>query len=489
MTRLVDDADFVVIGTGAGGATAARVLSAAGHSVIMVEEGPSLGKQARARGLLDAMSQSVRDFATVATEGIAPIPLLQGRCVGGSTAINSGIIWRTPADVRLAWRRDYGLDDLVGPGLDRAFDVIEEELGVATVESSVMGGNGHLMAHAADLLGLPGRPMRRNVPGCRGRARCLQGCPEGARQSMDVAYVPRALESGARLHTLCRARRVLFRGSRATGVEGVALDACTRKPIGKFRFSAHRAVILAAGAIHTPLLLLQSGLRRNVGDGFQAHPGVAVLGRFREQVGMGYGASQAYEVPLRDRDMKLESISLPPELLATRIPGAGATWQQNLARLNHFAQWCAIIRMETRGRVRRGLFGGPRVHYRPTHRDVERLKQAASLLARMLLTAGAEEVYPGISGVRSVMTEAAQADEILAAPLRQRDFHLMASHHFASAKASNDARHGVVAPDLGVHGAQGLYVMDASALPSNMGVNPQHTIMGVVMQAAERLAS
>src|SRR4029079_11766317 len=110
---LDDVADYVIVGTGAGGATAARVLSEAGLSVIMLEEGPLLRPDQRPRALLDAMAQSMREMGTVATSGSAPFPLLLGRCVGGSTAITSGIIWRMPDEVRHEWSERHGLAELL----------------------------------------------------------------------------------------------------------------------------------------------------------------------------------------------------------------------------------------------------------------------------------------------------------------------------------------------------------------------------------------
>src|SRR5215510_2950252 len=111
--KLEDSADVVIVGTGAGGATAARVLSEAGFSVILIEEGPALAPQDRSRGLLDAMSESMRDLATVSTRSSSPMPLLLGRCVGGSTAVNSGIIWRLPEDTRRDFSERFGLSSLV----------------------------------------------------------------------------------------------------------------------------------------------------------------------------------------------------------------------------------------------------------------------------------------------------------------------------------------------------------------------------------------
>ena len=138
---LEDSADFVIVGSGAGGATAARVLSEAGLSVIVLEEGPALAPSARSRGLIDAMHESLRDMGTIATSGRTPIPLLMGRCVGGSTAVNSGIIWRLPEDVRLDWSTRLGLSELVDEkALERNFARIESDLGVTEVREEMLGG-------------------------------------------------------------------------------------------------------------------------------------------------------------------------------------------------------------------------------------------------------------------------------------------------------------------------------------------------------------
>ncbi len=486
---LDDSADYVIVGTGAGGATAARVLSAAGLRVVMLEEGPTLRDDERERGLLDAMAQSTRDFGTISTSGSAPFPLLQGRCVGGSTAINSGIIWRMPDDVRDEWSTKFGLGELVDERAQRRiFEQLETELHVSEVDEAVRGGNARLMQRAAEALGLPGKPIRRNAKDCVGSARCLQGCPRGARQSMDVSYVPRSIEHGARLHALARATRVVIENGRATAVEGELLDR-ERKRNGRFRIQARRGVILSAGAIFTPLLLQKSGVGRLVGDRFQAHPGAAVVGRFPEPVRMGLGTTQAYEVPLHAQGLKLESLAMPPELLAMRLPGVGGDWQRRLHQLDYFAQWCAVARMRALGQVRHALLGGPSVRYEPLPEDVERIKHGVALLVRMMFAAGAVEVYPGVARLPEVFTRAEDAELILQAGVRRRDFHLMASHHFGTACAGADARTSVVAPNLQCHDVSRLFVMDASVFPTNLGVNPQHSIMAVVFRAAEWLAN
>ncbi|NCQ60790.1 MAG: GMC family oxidoreductase [Myxococcales bacterium] len=486
----LDEADFVIVGTGAGGATAARVLAAAGHSVVMLEEGARLNTSERPRDAGGALAQAMRDGGSQVAFGSAPMPLLQGRCVGGSTAINSGIIWRMPDDVVEDWTSRFGLGHLVDPAVtDPIYDRIEEELEVTPTGDEVLGGNAKAMARGAEALGLPGAPMRRNAGRCRGSGECLQGCPGERRQSMDVSYIPRALADGARLHTHARVERVLVERGRAVGVRGRRLDASTGRSRATFEVRARRGVVLAAGVVHTPLILLRSHVAGPVGLHFQCHPGAAMLGRFDTPIRMSFGATQGYEVPMRERGYKLESLSLPPEMLAARIPGTGAEWQERIAALDHYAQWAAQSRFEAQGRVRLGFGGTPWVNYEPTEHDIAKLKEGLVLLARMMFEAGAREVYPGIGHVPEVLHGPDDVRLLEAAATTRPDLHLMASHLFGTARAGVDASDSVVGPNLEAHGMRGLFVMDASIFPTNLGVNPQHSIMAVVWRAATELAA
>lgn len=482
-----DTADVVIVGTGAGGATAARVLAAAGVDVLMLEEGPRLRTPDRPRDALRTLSGTMRSGGTQTTTGTHPIPILQAACVGGSTAVNSGIIWRMPEDVREDWTKNHGLGALVDAGrFERIYEKIETDLDVAETSDEVLGGNATLMRVASERLGLPGKAMSRNSGRCQARGECLQGCPGEKRQSMDVSYVPMAMADGARLSTLCRVEKVWIEGGRAVGVLGSKLDADTRKPIGRFRVRAKR-VVVSAGVVHTPLILRRSGLHGMVGRRFQGHPGAAIVGRFDHPVRMSYGATQGYEVPMRERGFKLESLSLPPEMLAARLPGVGRDWQERTANLDHYAQWCAQVRMKAHGRVMPGPLW-PLVFYEPTDSDLDRIQDALTLIMRMMFEAGAVEVYPGIDGLPEVMRSASEVDEAASRRWKRGAVHLVVSHLFGTAVAGTDPRSSVVDAQLQSHQVRDLYVMDASVFPTNMGVNPQHSIMAVVMNAAEQLA-
>jgi choline dehydrogenase-like flavoprotein len=416
--------------------------------------------------------------------------MLQGRCVGGSTAINSGIIWRLPEDVRKDWIDRFGLDDLVEEkNLDRIFSVIEEELNVHENDRAILGGNGERMLMAAEKLGLPGRVIHRNTKDCKGRGECLQGCPGEARQSMDVSYVPRAMRDGARLHAMCKATKILVERGRAVGVEGEVLEKGTRRKTGTFSIRAKRAVIVAASVVWTPVLLRRSGIGGLVGDRLQMHPGSAVVARFDEPVAMSFGATQAVEIPMREMGYKMETLTLPPEMLAARLPGAGAAWQKMLGEMDHYAQWAVQVRMKAHGRIRPTWSGDADARFMPLENDLARMKHGLATLCRLFFAAGAVEVYPGIGRLPQVIRSVDEVKLIDEAKVEMADLHLMASHLFGTAVAGRDAATSVVGPDLQCHDVRDLYVMDASVFPTNLGVNPQHSIMAIVYRAAERLAN
>ena len=91
---------------------------------------------------------------------------------------------------------------------------------------------------------------------------------------------------------------------------------------------ARHAVVVAASAIQTPLFLQANGIGRAaalVGRGLQAHPGTAVVGVFDRPVELWFGATQGYEsMHFWDERMKLETVGMPLELAAARLPELGA---------------------------------------------------------------------------------------------------------------------------------------------------------------------
>jgi choline dehydrogenase-like flavoprotein len=303
---------------------------------------------------------------------------------------------------------------------------------------------------------------------------------------MSVTYVPWSLQRGARIFTSCRVDRVELSGGRAVAV--VATSATGHL----VTVHARRAVVVAASTVQSPNILRRSGVRAAaLGRHFQAHPGLAIGGLFERPIEMGFGATQGAEsIHYRVSDrFKLETISLPPDLAGARIPGVGRDLTERLSQLAHVAVWAAQIRAEAEGEVAEGWGGVDRVRFTMTKKDLMATRKACALIARMLFEAGAREVWPGIYGLPSVMRSIDEVRLIDDAPLEPRSYNFIATHLFGAARMGTDPRTSVVGPDFQVHGAEGLYVVDSSVFPTNLGVNPQHSIMAMSRLAATRLAS
>lgn len=478
------DCDVVVVGSGPAGSAVARTCARAGAKVVVVEAGHRYFPHEFAPDSFTAMAQLYRDMGATVTLGRAPLPYLQGQAVGGTSVVNGAISWRLPHDVYLNWLAGDPAIEQAWPWqrLEQVTDDLIAELHIAPTDPAVAGPKNLLLAKGAEILGLEHRPISRNVHGCRGSGRCLQGCPHGAKQSMDQSLLPDACRYGAEILAGCAVHTLVRQGSRAVGVGGTTA--------GGGRFEVHAAkVVLACSAIQTPCLLRRNGLDRGpVGDGFQCHPGGAVAGRFAEPVRMWQGATQGHEViGLRTEGIKFEALGFDYTILASRLPGAGSTWAANIDDMAHWLDWGAAIKAQARGKVR-PMGSGARVHYDLVEQDVFKLRKGISVLGQMMLAAGAQFVVPGVHGFDAQVTDINRMSELqTVGPLDARAYHMAATHLFGTCRAASSAQVGVVGLDFQHHEVKGLYVADSSIFPSNTGVNPQTSILALATLCGNNL--
>lgn len=464
--------DAIVVGSGAGGAFAARALARAGLDVLIVEEGERWDSaRIRATHPVDRFAGLYRDGGATVALGSPPIALPIGRAVGGTTVINSGTCYRPPEPVADAWHRVHGLSLADPESLARRLDDAERTISVAPVPAEVMGRNGELALAGAAALGWRSGPLRRNAPGCRGACQCAIGCPNNAKGGVHLNALPDACEAGARIVTGLRATAVTVERGRAAGVAARARD-------GRRLELRAPTVVVACGSIETPPLLRRSGLggHPRLGRGLSIHPALGVTGAFEEPVYAWRGVLQSAGVEeLHERDgILLEATSTPPGMGSMVMPGFGVELLERLERAKHLASLGAMIADAPSGRVigaRR-----PTVVYRLADGDRARLRTALAAAGRVLLAAGAREVELGAGS--PAVADPGRLDAVARAiPFRR--LHLAAFHPTGTAAAGSDAARHPVDPAGRLRGAEGVWVADASILPSCPGVNPQISIMAL----------
>ncbi|MCF3130355.1 GMC family oxidoreductase [Streptomyces olivochromogenes] len=469
-------ADAVVIGSGAGGAMAARTLARAGLDVVVLEEGQhhsteSFGRRAP----LDRFTDLYRDGGATVAVGRPPLLLPVGRAVGGTTVVNSGTCYRTPDHVLARWSKEFGFAPAEDFG--RRLDEVERTLRVATQPLDVLGGNGRIALAGASALGWGAAPLRRNAPGCKGSCQCVVGCPTGAKQSVQLSVLPDACAAGARIVTGARVERVLVDADRPGGPRAAGVR--VRREGGAVEILAP-LVVVAAGALESPPLLRRSGLGRHprLGHNLSVHPATSVAGRFAEPVTAWEGVLQSVGVEEHHGEgVLIEATATPPGMGSFVLPGLGRELRRELEGADRLATLGAMIADRPSGRV----LGRDRtlLRYDVDDRDAGRLLRAVRAMGELLFAAGAEEVLTGIPGTPRVRG-LAELDTLLAGT-SVRQLHLSAYHPTGTVAAGTDAERFPADPTGRLRGVHGVLVADASVLPGCPEVNPQLSIMAAAL--------
>jgi choline dehydrogenase-like flavoprotein len=493
-------AGVCVIGTGAGGAVAAARLAAAGHEVVLLEEGAWWEPADLTEDEAQMAPRLYADAGTRATADLG-VSILQGRAVGGGTTVNWLIMLRTPDWVLDEWTREHGSEGMSASALAPVFARIERETHTCEVPEDAHSPSNRALLDGARALGWRAQAARINTRGCVRAGSCGLGCRYGARQGAQAVYLPRALAAGARLYTDVRADRLemVERGGAAPRkrVHATVLDRTTGAPRARITVEAP-LVVLAGGAVGTPSILLRSGLGGPaVGRFLRLHPTTALIGRYdREMYGAaGIPLSSVCDEFQRGDDgygFWIECPPLYPAISSVVQPGFG---DAHRARMRAFPELGAMIvlvrdgadRAASNGDVRIDRRGRPVLRYALGDADARTMRRGLAATARLHLAAGAREVTALHTTEHRVRSHADLGifDTIECGSNRLT---LLSAHVNGSCRLGVDPRRGTCTPDGAVRGARGVYVMDGSVLPTALGVNPQETIMAVATVLAERLA-
>jgi len=362
---IYEKADACIIGSGAGGAVMAKELSEAGLEVVLLEEGGYFKNSDFTGDPVEMTKLLYRSSGSVMSIGIPPIMIPLGRCIGGTTVINSGTCFRTPDGVLKHWQREFGLESITNEELTPFFERVENIVNAIPTTEELLGGSGLRVKKGAEALGYRGSPLLRNVRDCRGCGICVFGCPTNAKQAMHVTYIPAASKNGARIYANCRAERLISENGRAAGIEGSFLDA-DEKAFRKITVKS-KITILSCGAIFTPAFLLKNRIGRknnHLGRHLHLHPATRVMAMFDEPI-MGWkGVPQSFYIDEFERlGIMLEGFFVPPSIAAVTLPFAGMRHKEIMSRYSRIAGFGVMVSDTTEGRVRMDRKGNPLITY------------------------------------------------------------------------------------------------------------------------------
>lgn len=505
--------DVLVIGSGAGGGVVAGELASVGFDVLIVEKGAYRSDAEFIPREVDAL-QTLYEKQGLLTTRDASMLILAGSTLGGGTTINWSASFRTPDAVLYEWSRNYGFHEAESAAFSTSLDAVLARLNVNTDES-VNNQQNELLEKGAEKLGYDIAPIPRNVAHCadeNGEMRCgfcNFGCSHGAKQGTVKTYLRDAVAHGARVIVNAEVARLRV-------VRGVAEGAEMHVRAGDSEYRVNvkaKIVVVAAGAIHTPALLMRSGVEgMHIGANLHLHPTVPIYGVFDHAV-EGWKGAPMTRISREFADLDGDGYGVRLEV-APAHPGIGALatgWESArqhrrvLSNLKNMSNIIAITRDKFSGRVSMGKDGQPRVDYRLHPYDARHLMRGMIESLRILEAAGALElasshakrlVYYPQGGKRAPYPAEntygsfeAYLKAVEAEGLRSNTFALFSAHQMSSCRIAGDSGRGALSPTGETYAVKNLYVADASALPTASGVNPMITIMGTAHYIAQQIKS
>ncbi len=426
--------EYVIVGSGPGGATVARQLARAGRQVLLLERGRDWRGSPLYGTYAGALAYADRHALLFTKQGVNIIrPLM----VGGATTMFAGC----SADPLPWWRTDYDI------ALDGYAAGLKQELQVRPLSAPQRGPASTHIATSAAQLGMQWLPQDKFMLPARSRsfncgAHCMLGCRCGAKWTA-AEFVDDAVAAGAQLVTQCRVDQILHDGQR---VRGVRVRERTRT-----REVTADHVIVAAGGIGTPMLMRQSGLP--ISQGMAMDLTVMVYGHSREVSGQGHEPPMTWSCADDELGVLYSTLIDPwlmyPIIMAAKGPTYPLTWR-------HWGNTLGVM-IKLKDEISGSLDEGGRISKGVTEGDRARLLRAEDVARSILARAGCD------------------ASKTITTPLR-------GTHPSATVRIGD-----VLNTDLSTS-VSGLYVCDASVFPRALARPTVLTIMALAMRLSDRLA-
>ena len=490
------ECDVAIVGSGAGGGTAAGVLAQAGLEVVVVEAGGYYDDEDFDGGELSGLRRLYLNAGGMASDD-GSLGIAAGACLGGGTVVNYTTSFPTPPPVREEWA-SHGVPDFAGEPYEQSTQAVMERLGV-NAEHSAPGARDRLMERGLRELGWHVEPIVRNVsPQCdQGTdcGRCGFGCRRGAKRSTTKTWLQDASDAGARILVRTEVERILVEGGAARGVEARTAD-------GHAVTIRSRAVVAACGALHTPALLKRSGLaNKNIGKHLRLHPVGIVGGLFDEDIEPWNGTMQArYSDEHANLDgkgygVKYETGPLNPSLLLPFLPWrSGRQHAQMMGEMRFTGVVGIIVRDRDAGEVRVGRDGRPIVRYHLSGYDARHLRAGIEGGARILEAAGAQHVWSSQTSLpqfrpRDGGSLAGFMGDVDAAGFAPGQVSLGSFHIMGSARMGGSPTASACTPAGETWEVRNLFVVDGSTFPTACGVNPMISIEATAHMVSRGIAA
>lgn len=465
--------ECLVIGSGAGGALSAQFLAERGREVLILEEGPFIEFENGRCGIADTFPKIWREGGAIPIMSNTSLVFGEGRCLGGSTQLNAGLLNRAPEEIVENWRSEYGVMDLEADAVNKFQNRIEQFLSAHTEDDS-KNPMSAVLRRGSGKAGFKGVQIPVASKTTDGNA---------VKQSMQETFLKDAALHGAKMLVNCRVDKILLRRKMAVGV--IATYKGAKEP-QKIIINC-KYLFISAGAIQSPLLLRRAGIKKNIGNSLQFHPTLRVIAEFDEPI-LGYAHKMpSFQIkefsPLITMGASLTS---PPYIAA----GLALNWENQkrfMARQDNMAIFYVGVKSRSQGITRNMplINGSYIVRYSLSPEDAKNLAFGYAKLCELLFSSGAKRLFPAITN-SGIIENLSQVKKFLSEPLPLKYLNLVTIHSYSSCPMGELENYSALDSYGKLRGFENIYINDASILPTSPGVNPQGPLMAMVLRNLEK---
>jgi choline dehydrogenase-like flavoprotein len=495
--------DFCIIGSGAGGGVCALKLVEAGFDVLVLEEGPNIPEvdgpaPAQKRKMLnerevDMYKLLYQEGATRLTKD-GGVKVLQGRCLGGGTAVNWSACLPPRKETLDEWQK-RGLP-FTRQNLDPYLREVANYLPIVRNDKYNTSARKFMLGCAKH--DIPSENLPNNTKDCRECGSCGVGCPYDRKMSGFVKWLHDAVQLGATIYTDTKVDRLVASGDQIREVHAHFIDAKTRPTNRKLVVKPKKGVVLAAGAIGTPSILMRSDLDldKRVGKFTHIHPVTITIGKYPESTFPAYGVPDNMWTPrfgAGPTGYLIETGSFYPVLSASATLQHGDELHRIMrdyypnGAISYAHHITGFDPKEEYGTVELDENGDPELDYKIPKANVKPMQESLVMMARIHLAAGATSVYVMRNPPLEIKNDT-QFNEIRKIDFRQpQRSTVFTVHVMGGCQMNKDDKRRCVNNDFTFSGKKNLWVADGSIFPTALGANPQVTIYSLALWAAREI--
>lgn len=493
--------EFCIVGSGAAGGVCALKLAEVGFEVLVLEEGPNVptgqgtGGPSHVRPTFT--EREIDMYKTLFQEGGARlssdggIKALQGRCLGGGTTVNWSACLPPPDSTLQYWHNRFGLPF----SSENLRPLMEEVVGFLHIHrDDRYNTSAQALIRGCTQLGYRWSNLPNNTHHCRECGSCGVGCPYDRKQSGIVTWLPAAVGQGATIYTDTKVDKLVPQGGGAPELRAHFVDSKTQPTGRTLTVRPKLGVLLAAGAVGTPSVLLRSKINPNrlVGKFTHVHPVTICVGRYNERTHPAYGVPDNMmtdQFAAGPTGYLIETGSFFPVLSAAATLDYG---ERLRAIMRDYYPFGAIIYAHHNsgfredhpyGTTQLDRYGDPDLDYKLAADNIAAMRHSLIEMTKIQLAAGAASVYhftnPSLE-IKS-LEELPRLEQVSFEPQRATVFTV---HVMGGCRMGQDDTRSVVKPDFSLRGVPKTWVVDASIFPTGLGANPQVTIYSLALWAA-----